>query len=77
MSHAGDGFSMRMEDAVLHGCVPVIIQDNVQVRGVHQHQKVLLSAMHAGYARHACPCIIVARVCWLMYAWYVCSSLPS
>jgi hypothetical protein len=23
---------MRMEDAVLHGCVPVIIQDNVQVR---------------------------------------------
>lgn len=25
----GDGFSTRLEDAVLHGCVPVIIQDNV------------------------------------------------
>ncbi|KXZ48538.1 hypothetical protein GPECTOR_27g709 [Gonium pectorale] len=25
----GDGFSMRMEDAVLHGCLPLIIQDRV------------------------------------------------
>ncbi len=27
----GDGFSARFEDAVLHGCVPVIIMDNTQV----------------------------------------------
>ncbi|PNH08796.1 putative beta-1,4-xylosyltransferase IRX10 [Tetrabaena socialis] len=28
---AGDGYSMRMEDAVLHGCIPVIIMDEVHV----------------------------------------------
>ncbi|GIL74998.1 hypothetical protein Vretifemale_4847 [Volvox reticuliferus] len=28
---AGDGWSARMEDAVLHGCIPVIIIDNVHV----------------------------------------------
>ncbi|KAL4428361.1 hypothetical protein ABPG75_002450 [Micractinium tetrahymenae] len=27
----GDGWSARLEDAVLHGCVPVIIQDGVQL----------------------------------------------
>lgn len=26
---AGDGWSGRAEDAVLHGCVPVIVQDDV------------------------------------------------
>jgi hypothetical protein len=26
---AGDGFSMRAEDAVLHGCIPVLIMDNI------------------------------------------------
>ena len=26
---AGDGFSTRAEDAVLHGCLPVIIMDDV------------------------------------------------
>eukprot|EP00798_Chlamydomonas_sp_ICE-L_P016188 gene16188-22350_t len=26
----GDGYAMRVEDAILHGCVPVIIMDNVQ-----------------------------------------------
>lgn len=26
---AGDGWSARAEDAVLHGCIPVIIMDNV------------------------------------------------
>lgn len=28
---AGDGWSARMEDAVLHGCIPVIIMDHVHV----------------------------------------------
>ena len=27
--YTGDGWSPRAEDAVLHGCIPVIIQDNV------------------------------------------------
>eukprot|EP00850_Spirogloea_muscicola_P011004 SM000066S20479 [mRNA] locus=s66:617960:624215:- [translate_table: standard] len=27
----GDGFSARMEDAILHGCIPVIIQDGIQL----------------------------------------------
>ncbi len=27
--HAGDGFSARAEDAILHGCLPVVIMDNV------------------------------------------------
>jgi hypothetical protein len=27
----GDGWSARLEDAVLHGCIPVIIIDNVHV----------------------------------------------
>ena len=27
----GDGWSGRMEDSILHGCIPVIIQDNVDV----------------------------------------------
>lgn len=31
LAHAGDGWSPRLEDAVLHGCVPVIIMDNVHV----------------------------------------------
>ncbi len=26
---AGDGHSARAEDAVLHGCIPVVIMDNV------------------------------------------------
>ena len=26
---AGDGWSARVEDAVLHGCIPLIIMDNV------------------------------------------------
>ena len=26
---AGDGWSPRAEDAVLHGCIPVVIMDNV------------------------------------------------
>ena len=26
---AGDGFSPRAEDAVLHGCIPVVIMDDV------------------------------------------------
>lgn len=25
----GDGFSMRAEDAMLHGCIPVVIMDNI------------------------------------------------
>jgi hypothetical protein len=29
VSVAGDGFSMRAEDAMLHGCVPVVIMDSV------------------------------------------------
>ena len=29
MADAGDGFSPRAEDSVLHGCVPVVIMDNV------------------------------------------------
>lgn len=29
VEHAGDGFSPRAEDAVLHGCVPVVIMDHV------------------------------------------------
>ena len=28
-AHAGDGFSPRAEDAVLHGCLPVVIMDDV------------------------------------------------
>ena len=28
-SRAGDGFSTRLEDAVLHGCLPVIVNDGV------------------------------------------------
>lgn len=27
----GDGWSSRFEDAILHGCIPVIIQDGVEV----------------------------------------------
>eukprot|EP00850_Spirogloea_muscicola_P014518 SM000105S13863 [mRNA] locus=s105:168661:173853:+ [translate_table: standard] len=27
----GDGFSARMEDSILHGCIPVIIQDGIQL----------------------------------------------
>ena len=28
--HAGDGFSARAEDSVLHGCIPVVVaMDNV------------------------------------------------
>ncbi len=27
--HTGDGWSPRAEDAVLHGCIPVVIMDNV------------------------------------------------
>ena len=27
--HPGDGWSPRLEDAVLHGCIPVIIADRV------------------------------------------------
>ena len=30
-THTGDGWSPRWEDAVLHGCVPVVIMDDVQV----------------------------------------------
>jgi hypothetical protein len=26
---AGDGWSPRAEDAILHGCIPVLIMDNV------------------------------------------------
>ena len=26
---AGDGWSPRAEDAVLHGCIPVVIKDDV------------------------------------------------
>ncbi len=26
---AGDGFSPRAEDAILHGCVPVVVMDEV------------------------------------------------
>lgn len=26
----GDGWSARMEDAVLHGCIPVVIADGVE-----------------------------------------------
>jgi hypothetical protein len=29
--NAGDGWSARFEDGILHGCIPVIIMDNVQV----------------------------------------------
>ena len=29
VADAGDGFSPRAEDSVLHGCVPVVIMDNV------------------------------------------------
>lgn len=29
-AHAGDGWSPRAEDAVLHGCVPVIINNGVE-----------------------------------------------
>ena len=28
-AHAGDGFSPRAEDAVLHGCLPVVVMDDV------------------------------------------------
>ena len=27
--YAGDGFSRRAEDSILHGCIPVIIMDDV------------------------------------------------
>eukprot|EP00850_Spirogloea_muscicola_P024232 SM000505S17661 [mRNA] locus=s505:112:3996:+ [translate_table: standard] len=27
----GDGFSARMEDAILHGCIPVIVQDGIHL----------------------------------------------
>ena len=27
---SGDGWARRVEDAVLHGCIPVIIQDAVE-----------------------------------------------
>eukprot|EP00850_Spirogloea_muscicola_P019513 SM000192S04908 [mRNA] locus=s192:268840:274943:+ [translate_table: standard] len=27
----GDGFSARMEDAVMHGCIPVIVQDGIHL----------------------------------------------
>jgi hypothetical protein len=27
----GDGWSARMEDAMLHGCVPVIVMDKVRL----------------------------------------------
>ncbi len=29
VSVSGDGWSARAEDAVLHGCIPVVIMDNV------------------------------------------------
>ena len=29
MPAAGDGWSPRAEDAVLHGCIPVVIKDDV------------------------------------------------
>ena len=29
----GDGWSARFEDALLHGCIPVVIMDNTQVWG--------------------------------------------
>lgn len=29
MLHAGDGFSTRAEDSILHECIPTIIMDNV------------------------------------------------
>ena len=28
-AYAGDGFSPRAEDAILHGCLPVVIMDDV------------------------------------------------
>lgn len=31
MAVSGDGFSARLEDSILHGCIPVIIQDQVHV----------------------------------------------
>lgn len=30
MSSTGDGWARRAEDAILHGCIPVIIQDRVE-----------------------------------------------
>ena len=27
--HAGDGWTTRVEDAMLHGCIPVLFMDNV------------------------------------------------
>lgn len=27
---AGDGWSPRAEDAILHGCIPVLVMDNVE-----------------------------------------------
>ena len=29
MLYTGDGFSRRAEDSILHGCIPVIIMDDV------------------------------------------------
>lgn len=31
LNMTGDGWSARFEDAILHGCIPVIIQDDVQL----------------------------------------------
>ena len=27
--HTGDGWTTRVEDAMLHGCIPVLFMDNV------------------------------------------------
>ena len=33
---AGDGYAMRAEDAMLHGCIPVVIMDDIlPVFGTH------------------------------------------
>lgn len=33
--HEGDGWATRIEDAIQHGCIPVIFQDGVQVGCMH------------------------------------------
>jgi Exostosin family len=47
----GDGFSTRAEDAILSGCLPVVICDNVDEKFAH----VLDWGAHALHTRTAAP----------------------
>eukprot|EP00271_Cylindrocystis_brebissonii_P008104 TRINITY_DN22132_c0_g1_i1.p1 TRINITY_DN22132_c0_g1~~TRINITY_DN22132_c0_g1_i1.p1 ORF type:complete len:881 (+),score=139.06 TRINITY_DN22132_c0_g1_i1:51-2693(+) len=45
----GDGFSARMEDSILHGCVPVIVQDGIQMpyENVLDYDQISVRVMEA------------------------------